>query len=60
MQQASDNLLFKKTERNKGKQVNDFFKENHQRSETDCGQWDLNPYALRHRNLNPARLPIPP
>jgi len=20
----------------------------------------LNPYALRHRNLNPARLPIPP
>ena len=39
---------------------NEFLKENHQRTETDCGQWDLNPYALRHRNLNPARLPIPP
>ena len=26
---------------------------------TWCGQGDLNPHALRHRNLNPARLPIP-
>ena len=24
-----------------------------------CGKRDLNPHALRHRNLNPARLPIP-
>ena len=24
-----------------------------------CGIWDLNPYASRHRNLNPACLPIP-
>ena len=24
-----------------------------------CGWRDLNPHALRHRNLNPARLPIP-
>ena len=25
-----------------------------------CGRRDLNSYALRHWNLNPARLPIPP
>ncbi|CAN1721851.1 protein of unknown function [Hyphomicrobium sp. 1Nfss2.1] len=25
-----------------------------------CGRRDLNPHALRHWNLNPARLPIPP
>ena len=25
-----------------------------------CGRRDLNPYALRHQNLNLARLPIPP
>ena len=25
-----------------------------------CGQWDSNPQALRHWNLNPARMPIPP
>ena len=25
-----------------------------------CGRRDLNSYALGHRNLNPARLPIPP
>ena len=25
-----------------------------------CGQWDSNPHGLLHRNLNPARLPIPP
>ena len=24
-----------------------------------CGQWELNPHAEWHRNLNPARLPIP-
>ena len=60
MKQTSDHLLFIKTGCRKGKQVNEFLKENHQRTETDCGQWDLNPYALRHRNLNPARLPIPP
>ena len=24
-----------------------------------CGKWDLNPYALQHKNLNLARLPIP-
>jgi hypothetical protein len=25
-----------------------------------CGRRDLNPHDLRHWNLNPARLPIPP
>src|SRR3954447_7019346 len=25
-----------------------------------CGRWDLNPHARRHRNLNPACLPISP
>ena len=25
-----------------------------------CGRRDSNSYTLRHRNLNPARLPIPP
>ena len=25
-----------------------------------CERRDLNPHAFRHRNLNPARLPIPP
>src|SRR3569833_2863591 len=25
-----------------------------------CGRRDLNPHDLRHGNLNPARLPIPP
>src|ERR1700722_6679302 len=25
-----------------------------------CGRRDLNPHVLRHWNLNPARLPIPP
>lgn len=25
-----------------------------------AGQWDSNPHGLLHRNLNPARLPIPP
>lgn len=24
-----------------------------------CGMWDLNPHAIRHENLNLARLPIP-
>src|SRR5262249_39042792 len=28
--------------------------------ETWCGRRDLNPHALRHGNLNPARLPVPP
>ena len=30
------------------------------RLEVWCGRRDLNPYALRHQNLNLARLPIPP
>ena len=25
-----------------------------------CGRRDSNPHDLRHRNLNPARLPVPP
>ena len=25
-----------------------------------CGRRDLNPHDLRHWNLNPARLPVPP
>ena len=25
-----------------------------------CGRRDLNPHDLRHGNLNPARLPVPP
>ena len=25
-----------------------------------CGRRDSNPHGLRHRNLNPARLPVPP
>src|SRR5262249_6409865 len=25
-----------------------------------CGRRDLNPHVLRHGNLNPARLPVPP
>ena len=27
---------------------------------TQCTRRDLNPHALRRRNLNPVRLPIPP
>ncbi len=27
---------------------------------TECTRRDLNPHTLRYRNLNPARLPIPP
>lgn len=30
------------------------------KSFTECGWGDLNSHVLRHRNLNPARLPIPP
>src|SRR5690606_9823262 len=25
-----------------------------------CGWWGSNPHVLRHRDLNPARLPVPP
>ena len=25
-----------------------------------CARWDLNPHVRRHRNLNPARIPISP
>ncbi len=31
-----------------------------QNARTRCGRWDSNPHSSRNRNLNPARLPVPP
>ena len=35
-------------------------RENRNRTFSYCEGGDLNPYSFRNRNLNPARLPIPP